>query len=100
MSAITYLIATASPIIMYRVVTALNVITGADCHAMDIRGKCPFDYVADHEEWIGSGHFPDDIRALLKGLFSVGTVEPHLSRPHLSNCSDYPNSTLMRFMTF
>lgn len=47
--------------------TLLFLSTGADCHAVDIRGKCPFDYVDDHEEWIESGHFPDDIRALLKG---------------------------------
>jgi hypothetical protein len=33
-----------------------------------MRGKCAFDYIDDHEEWIASGHFPDNIRALLKGL--------------------------------
>lgn len=41
--------------------------SGADCHATDVTGKCAFDYVMDHEEWIDSGHFSDDIRALLKG---------------------------------
>ena len=40
---------------------------GADLHAVDCRGKRPFDYVEDHEDWIDSGHFSDDIRALLKG---------------------------------
>lgn len=44
---------------------------GADCHALDSKGKHPFDYVQDHEEWINSGHFSDDIRALLKGIINV-----------------------------
>lgn len=45
------------------------VCTGADCHARDVSGKRPFEYIKDHEEWIDSGHFSDDTRALLKGLY-------------------------------
>ena len=40
---------------------------GADCHALDVKGKYPFDYVEDHNEWVESGHFQDNVRALLKG---------------------------------
>ncbi len=42
-------------------------ILGADYHLKDTQGKCAFDYVTDHQEWIDSGHFTDEIRALLKG---------------------------------
>ena len=42
-------------------------IVGADYRAQDVTGKCAFDYIRDHKEWIDSGHFSDEVRARLKG---------------------------------
>ena len=33
-----------------------------------MHGKCPFDYVKDHREWIDSGYFNEEINARLKGM--------------------------------
>lgn len=41
--------------------------TGADYRAQDTSGRCAFDYIKDHKEWIDSGHFNDEVRARLKG---------------------------------
>ena len=42
--------------------------TGADYRLQDLSGKCAFDYILDHKEWIESGHFNDEVRARLKGI--------------------------------
>lgn len=34
---------------------------------MDVHGKCAFDYVNDHKEWMDSGHFSEEVKAILKG---------------------------------
>ena len=41
--------------------------TGSDYWAKDYTGSYPFDYIADHGEWMDSGFFPEDVRARLKG---------------------------------
>ena len=30
-------------------------------------GKAAFDYIADYAEWTSSGHFTEEINAILKG---------------------------------
>ena len=52
-----------------------NIITGANYRAQDISGKCAFDYISDHKEWIDSGHFSDEVRARLKS-------KPSIAHPH------------------
>ena len=48
-----------------------NIIIGADYRAQDKSGKCAFDYISDHKEWIDSGHFSDEVRARLKSKLSI-----------------------------
>lgn len=45
----------------------IAMIVGADYLAQDTSGKCAFDYIRDHKEWVDSGHFTDDVKARLKG---------------------------------
>ena len=40
---------------------------GADYRAQDLSGNCAFDNIQDHKEWIDSGHFDEEISAMLKG---------------------------------
>ncbi|XP_064395314.1 alpha-latrocrustotoxin-Lt1a-like isoform X2 [Halichondria panicea] len=39
---------------------------GSNCQQMDVHGKCAFDYVNDHKEWMDSGHFSEEVKAILK----------------------------------
>jgi ankyrin repeat protein len=39
---------------------------GADYTSTDAYGKAAFDYIKDHDEWMDSGYFTDNIRARLK----------------------------------
>ena len=47
--------------------SVIAMIVGADYRAQDISGKCAFDYIRDHKEWVDSGHFTDEVKARLKG---------------------------------
>ena len=58
-------------------IKCLCLFLGADYWSKDTSGRCAFDYVKDHEEWIGSGYFSEEIRAKLKGKLKCTIVPKH-----------------------
>ena len=43
-----------------------TVFAGADIDMKDVTGRCAFEYITDHEEWIQSGLFSSEVISKLK----------------------------------